>query len=282
LRKGHYITLAAAVALLALIYFGANTKPPAPKGDKAPVASETGSAPATMKPASFADVLSAAKEPLAPEAATKVKSLEDELAAISDSSQMAVGFYKLSNFWKDNKNARLAAYYAAQSAKLENSEKKLNFAGQFFLDQLATDTSEAMQMWDVQQATEAFERSLTIDPASDTAKMGLAQCYIVSGEPMKGVGLLREIVAQKPDDVPANMILGKMSVQSGQFDKAIGRFETVLKTEPANTEAMYMLAVSYKETGNKAKAIELLEKCKQIVSNPAFSSDIDKYINSFK
>ena len=235
-----------------------------------------------MKAASLADIINAAKEQLAAEKRAKVITLEDELAAIRDSSQMAVGFYKLSNFWKDNKNKRLAAYFASRAAKLENSEKKLNFAGQFFLDQLAEDTSEAMQLWDAEQAMDVYQHVLAVNPDNDTAKMGLAQGYIISGQPMKGVGLLKEIVAKSPDDVPANMVLGKMSVQSGQFDKALGRFETVLKTEPDNTEALYMLAVSYKETGNKTKAIALLEKCKQLVNKPEFTKDIDNYINSFK
>lgn len=239
-------------------------------------------APNTMKAASFADILSEGKAQLAAEGKNKVSSLEQELAAIGDSSQMAVGFYKLSNFWKDNNNPRLAAWYAAQSAKLENSEKKLNFAGQFFLDQLAKDSSEAMQMWDAQQSVEFFEKALALNPESDTAKMGLAQGYVVSGQPMKGVGLLREIVAKRPDDVPANMILGKMSVQSQQFDKAVARFETILKAEPGNTEALYMLGVSYGEMGNKEKAVEILEKCKQLVNNPEFNRDIDNYINSLK
>lgn len=284
MRKGHYITLAAAVALIAILYFGANTKPPAkPHTEQAPMAASGSPGDShTMKAATLADILTEAKGKLAAESKAKVATLEDELAAIRDSSQMAVSFYKLSNFWKDNKNKRLAAYYASRSAKLENSEKKLNFAGQFFLDQIAEDTSNAMQLWDAEQSMDVFEHVLALNPNSDTAKMGLAQGYIISGQPMKGVGLLKEIVAKRPDDVAANMVLGKMSVQSGQFDKALGRFETILKTEPDNTEAMYMLAVAYKETGNKAKAIELLEKCKQLVNKPEFSSDVDNYINSFK
>jgi tetratricopeptide (TPR) repeat protein len=283
LQKGHYITLAAGAALIAILYFGGNTTPPAKKaGEKPPMAAGgTPQAPNTTEAASFSSILESAKATLSAAANAKVKTLEDELTAIPEGG-MAVVFYKLSNFWKDNGDQRLAAYYAARSAKLENSEKKLNFAGQFFLDQIAADTSEAMQMWDVQQATEAYEHVLKLNPDNDTATMGLAQCYIVSGQPMKGVGLLREIVAKRPDDVPANMILGKMSVQSGQFDKAVGRFETVLKSEPNNTEALYMLAVAHKETGNKTKAIELLEKCKQLVNKPEFSRDIDNYINTFK
>jgi lipopolysaccharide biosynthesis regulator YciM len=282
LQKIHYIILAAAIALAAILYLAGNTTPPAKKGETAPMAAGEHQEHTAVEPAAFTDILSVAKAGLETAAAAKVKTIEDELTAISDSSQMAVGFYKLSNFWKDNKDNRLAAYYASRSAKLENSEKKLNFAGQFFLDQVAADTSEAMQMWDVQVATDVYEHVLTINPENDTAKMGLSQCYIITGQPMKGVGLLREIVAKRPDDVPANMILGKMSVQSGQFDKAVGRFETVLKTEPNNTEALYMLGVAYKETGNKAKAVELLEKCKQLVNKPEFSADVDAYINSIK
>jgi tetratricopeptide (TPR) repeat protein len=282
LQKLHYITLAAAVALVAILYWGANTTPPAKKAESQPTAGASPAGPNTVKPASFDSILDAAKETLSSDAANKVRTIENELTAIGDSSRMAVVFYKLSNFWKDNNDSRLAAYYAAKSAKLENSEKKLNFAGQFFLDKIAEDTSEAMQVWDAEQSMAAYEHSLKLNPANDTAKMGLAQGYIVSGQPMKGVGLLREITAKRPDDVPANMVLGKMSIQSGQFDKAIARFETILKKEPENSEALYFLGVAYKESGNKEKAIETLERCKRLVSNPEFARDIDNYINSFK
>jgi lipopolysaccharide biosynthesis regulator YciM len=289
LRPVHFITLAVAIAVTALLYWGGNTVPPAKHahehehaGDDAPHQAGMPSGPNTMKAASFDSILSAAKSSLPAQAAAKVATIEDELSAIRDSSRMAVVFYKLTNFWQDNNDARIAAFYAARAAKLENSEKKLNFAGQFFLDRIAEDSSEALQMWDAERAAENFQYALDINPDNDTAKMGLAQSYVATGQPMKGVGLLREIVAKKPNDVPANMILGKMSIQSGQYPKAVPRFEKVLETEPNNSEAMYFMAVAYKEQGNKDKAIELLEKCKKIVNNPDFSRDIDNYINTFK
>jgi len=99
---------------------------------------------------------------------------------------------------------------------------------------------------------------------------------------MKGVGVLRELTAKDPNHIPANLMLGKMSIQSGQFDKAILRFETVLKQEPKNKEALYFLAEAYKGKGDKKKAIELFEQCKNIVNNPSFSKDIDEYIKTFQ
>ena len=74
-----------------------------------------------------------------------------------------------------------------------------------------------------------------------------------------------------------------MSIQSGQFDKAVGRFETILKLEPDNKEALYYLATAYEGKGDKKKAIELLEKLKQqVTDNKEFSKEIEQHINSLK
>jgi len=202
---------------------------------------------------------------------------------MSDSLQMAPVFTTLAQTWQQHKQLPVAAYYYAKAAKLENSEKKLNFAGQFFLDLLHEAPSAEVQMWESLQAVACFERSLEVNPDNDTTKMALAAGYIEgTGETMRGVQLLLGITREKPDNIPANLMLGRMSIQSGQYDKAVQRYETVLKQEPENTEALYFLAEAYKGKGNKEKAIELLEKCKKIVNKPEFSKDIDQYINSFK
>ncbi len=238
--------------------------------------------PNTMKPASFDSMLLAVKGQLAPKAADSVKTIENELTAIRDSSGMAVVFYRLAHFWNDHKQVRVAGYYTAINAKLENSEKKLNFAGQFFLERLAEDSTEQVQVWDAMQAVDCFQRALLLNPNNDTAKIGLAKGYVLTGEPMKGVGLLREIVQKKPDDIPANMLLGEMSIQSGQLDKAIPRFETVLKKDPSNVDAMVYLAQVYEAKNEKSKAIELLERAKKTVNSPQFSRNVDEHINSLK
>lgn len=200
-----------------------------------------------------------------------------------DSSRMAVVFMRLSGIWERNKQLHAAAWYRAKAAKLENSEKSLTFAGQIFLQLMENEGSPSMAAWDAGEAISCLERSFKIDSTNEETKLALATGYIEgTGEPMRGVQILLAITREKPDDIPANMLLGRMSIQSGQFDKAIARFETVLKQEPENKEALYFQAQAWEGKGDKKKAIELLGKCKKIVNDPGFSKEIDEHINSLK
>jgi tetratricopeptide (TPR) repeat protein len=240
-------------------------------------------APHAVHPASFDSILASSRKQLPEHAARDIATLEKSISALPDSTAMAPKITELAKAWQQHKQLPVAAYYYAKAAKLENSEKKLNFAGQFFLDLMRNATSAEVQAWEAQEAIACLSRSLEINPSNDTVKMALAAGYVEgTSEPMQGIQLLLGITRERPDDIPANLMLGKMAIQSGQYDKAVARFETVLKNEPENTEATYFLAEAYKGKGDKAKAIELLEKCKKLVNKPDFSKDIDAYINSFK
>ncbi len=284
MRKVHIIYLLVAIAIIGALYFLGNTRPPK--------AGEQGTANRPMQEgaqqhhataASTDSIINAARTQLPAHAVTEIKAIEDQLSSIQDSSKMAPIFTELAKSWIQHKQLPVAAYYHAQAAKLENSEKKLNFAGQFFLDLIHDTHAESVRMWEAEQAISCFQQSLELNPDNDTTKLALAATYIEGvGETMQGVQMLLGITREKPDNIPANLMLGRLSVQSGQYDKAIQRFETVLKQEPKNTEALYFLAESYKGKGNKDKAIELFEECKRIVNKPEFSNDIDNYIKSFK
>lgn len=287
MRVTHYITLATAIILIVLLYWGGNTVPPLKKPVAEMQRPNSGGAvaqgPNTMKPASFDSIMTASRAQLPKTVADTVMTIENGLTAMRDSSRMAVVFTKLSKIWERNKQLQVAAYYAAKAAKLENSEKKLTFAGQFFLQLMENEGSPSVQAWDAGEAVSCLEQSLKINPDNEETKLALATGYIEgSGEPMRGVQILLAITNEKPGDIPANLLLGKMSVQSGQFDKAIGRFETVLKQDPENREALFFLAQAYEGKGDKKKAIEVLEKCKKIVNDPGFSNEIDQRINSLK
>ena len=286
MRSAHYITLAAAAGLTALLYWGVNTVPPKKTGASQTPATQ-GVMPSephnNIEAASFDSIYTAVRLQLPGHAITEIDSIEELTRAIRDSARMAPVFTNLAQVWQKHKQLPVAAYYYAKAAKLENSEKKLNFAGQLFLDLIQEAGSAGVQAWEAQQAIDCFKRSLELNPDNDTAKMALAASYIEgTGETMQGVQLLLGITREKPGNIPANLMLGRLSIQSGQFDKAIQRFETVMKQEPENTEALYFLAEAYKNKGDKEKAIELFEKCKRIVNKPEFSKDIDQYINSFK
>jgi len=288
LRATHYISIAAAVVLIAVLYWGGNTVPPAKKpaadmqrpNSGGPV---SGAPHASAVPASFDTMLSSARALLPKPSADSIHSVESEVLALKDSTKMAPMFDRISKIWEHAGQYKFAAFYTAKAGKLESSEKKLTFAGQFYLQLMESESNPSVQIWEAGEAVSCLEQSLKINPNNEETKLALGTAYIEgTGEPMKGVQLLLAITREKPDDIPANMVLGKMSIQSGQFEKAIGRFETVLKQEPENKEALYFLAQAYEGKGDKKKAIELLEKCKKAVNNPEFSKDIDQHINSLK
>jgi tetratricopeptide (TPR) repeat protein len=281
------LSLVVAVALIAFLYLAGNTVPPAKK----PLAdSQRPNSGGAVSPGagavtaiSFDTLLAQSRARLSVIATDSLKNIEKEIAATRDSSRMAVLFTQLAKVWENSKQMQASAYFYSRAAKLENSEKKLTFAGQLFLRLMEDENSPTIQMADAVEAAKCLEQSLVLNPGSEDAKLSLATAYIEgTGEPMRGVQILLGIIREKPEDISANMLLGRMSVQSGQFDKAIGRFETVLKNNPQNKEAMFFMAQAFEGKGDKKKAIEMLEKCKKLVNDPQFSSEIDQKINSLK
>lgn len=284
MRKGHYITLLVAVALIAALYWGVNTVPPknqvaAPKAETAAAQDDHMAA----EPASVDSILNAGRAALHDHAITDIDGLLKQSESEGNTSKKADIYKQVAEIWLEHKQPAQAAYYYTEAAKLDNSEKSLNFAARLNSDLLRSAESASVRAWAAQQAIASYEQLLKLNPDNDTVKMGLAAVYIDgTPQPMQGIQLLLGITREEPDHIPANLMLGQLSIRSGQMDKAQERFEKVLSIERENTEALYFLAEVYKSKGNKQKAIELLEECKRIIDNPQFSKEIDEYINSFK
>ena len=80
-----------------------------------------------------------------------------------------------------------------------------------------------------------------------------------SRPPMEAIGLLREVIAEDPNHSMANYRLGEFSVMSGQYEKGIERFQKVISLDPLNSGAIRYLAISFNETGETKKAIDVIE-----------------------
>lgn len=287
-RRPHYLTLLATLSLTAVLYWGFSTVPPKKAGavaDGMPHANGAEHAPMQgplAVPATSAEILADARTGLPVHGAMQIDTLTSVIAATRDSTQMAPLFRQLARLWASHRQGAAAGHYLALEARLEKSPEKLNFAGRFFLNLLATQAdSPAVRAWEGQNAVALFEQAQAMAP-SDSTKMDLAAAYIDgAGETMKGVQMLLGIVRENPSNVPAALMLGKMAIESGQWDKAVTRFEAVLEIDPNNREALYFLAESYKGSGNRAKAIETFERVKKVVGNPDFNRDIDAYLKTF-
>lgn len=228
-------------------------------------------------------ILALAKSKLSPEQVGRLNTLENSITRGDVKEQQLHVYHQLARFWSDS--ARIFepyAWYTAEAARLENSEKSLTFAARLFLDNLQTDELTERRQWKALQAKDLFERSLTINPANDSAKAGLGACYLfgsISSSPMEGISKLMEVINHDSTNTFALMLLAKGALMSGQYDKAISRLTTINRLQPKDVETMLLLADVSERTNDKATAIGWYKKCLPLINQQEVREAIEKRIS---
>lgn len=232
--------------------------------------------------------LQQAKQKLSPHQLIFVTGLENDTKRGDVKQQLTKSFRQLAGFWKDSVKIFIPyAYYAAEAAKLDNSEKSLTFAARLFLDNLRVENDETLKSWEAETAIDLFNKALQINPDNDSLKVGLGSCYVYgkgmigdAGETMKGIQLLLQVVKRDSANMKAQMVLGIGGVISRQYDKAIERLLKVARAESKNLEAVSWLADAYAAKGDNANAISWYQHSKKLVNNAEFSKEVDERIKA--
>jgi tetratricopeptide (TPR) repeat protein len=278
LKKQQWIAVAIGAVLLFGVYtFGKFTPP---HDDHAPHAG-----PDEAKSFEINAFINDLKKDLSPTQSAYLTTLEDALTRGDLVKQRIDNFHALSDFWRDSAKSYLPfIYYTAEKAKLENSEKNLNFAAHSMLEELRGISDVELKTWMANQANDLFNRSLKINPNNDSTIIGLGSTYFfgVSGSPMEGILKIRAISEKNPNNVFAQFMLGYGGLVSGQTEKATERFKKVIKLDPTNTEAIFLLAELYEKAGDKKSAIEWYQKGLKDVKNPELINALNEKIASLK
>jgi tetratricopeptide (TPR) repeat protein len=231
-------------------------------------------------------VLAMAKKQLTNDQVVRLNTLEHSISRGDVKAQQLKVYHQLSHFWRDS--ARIFepyAWYEAEAARLENSEKTLTFAAHLFLENLQRDQDPALIRWKALQAKDLFERSLKINPDNDSSRVGLGACYLfgnISAAPMEGIARIREVAEKDSTNVFAQTVLAKGALISGQYDKAIERLRTVNRIHPENLEVIIMLADTYERTGNKALAANWYQESLKYINRSDARAEIEKRITELK
>jgi Tfp pilus assembly protein PilF len=289
-KKPQWITLAVAGILTLVIFKFARTTPeykPALATDNQQHSADDGHdhGPAASS-FSIDTLLLQAKKSLTPNQLIWINNLENSITRGDVKNQQLSVYHQLSHFWKDS--ARIFepyAWYEAEGARLENSEKSLTFAARLFLDELQNDQLDNRRMWKALQAKDLFERSLKINPDNDSAKVGLGACYLfgnITSSPMEGIAKIREVVQKDSTNIYAQLTLVKGSMLSGQFDKAISRLETVIKLQPDNWESHLLMADLYERKQEFKNAIQWYEKSLAFIQQPEVKAAVRQRIEDLK
>lgn len=272
MKRQQYLVAGTGVLLLLALYFFGQTLPTQKKQEASARGAQGESIAKTI---GFQDILQAAQSRLTPAQLSYVNRLQNSVVRGDVKIQQLNAYRQLADFWKDSVREGFLpfAYYTAESAKLENSEKSLTFAAQLFLQNLRGQDNPALKSWMATNAKELFEKALELNPGNDSSKVGLGASYIfgsAAGNPtevMQGIQRILEVARRDSANMYAQFMLGLGGIESGQFDKAIERLTTVVRHQPANIEAIVLLAEVHQQRGDKADAIKWFEVAKKLVGN---------------
>jgi tetratricopeptide (TPR) repeat protein len=279
-KKPQWITLAAAIILVATLYVFGRIVPEKKEN--------------TIRQPDIADnavsidsILSDAKKRLPPTQIVRLNALENSVVRGDVNEQRLKIYHQLAHFWADTGQIfEPYAWYEAEAARLENSEKSLTFAAHLFLQNMRGESDQPLRTWKALEAKDLFERSLKINPQNDSSIVGLGACYIFGGistTPMEGILKVRAVADKDSLNIFAQEVLGHGSMYSGQYDKAIARFETVYrlsnKNEDIKLEACLMLAEAYEKKADRLSAINWYKRSLTLIKNQEVKEEVNKRID---
>ena len=285
MKRPQILTICAGILLTALIYFGAK-KQPAKKSPVAEVHSADDGHNHGAEAITIDTFLTIGKRGLSVEQSARISQLENSITRGAVKDQQIHVYHQLAKFWHDTVNAwEPYAWYTAEAARLENSEKNLTFAAHLFLDNLIRDNVAERRKWKALQAKDLFERSLKLNPVNDSSKVGLGACYLfgnITDNPMEGIQKLKEVADRDSNNVFAQITLAEGSLMTQQFDKAESRLALVLRHQPDRLEALLMMADLKEKTGHKLEAADWYNKSLPFINNENIKSEIRKRIEELK
>ncbi|MBI1343970.1 MAG: hypothetical protein GC171_13640 [Terrimonas sp.] len=277
MKKNQWITAGGGIVLVIALFLFRDEIPPKKAIDNQQAANDD---------LSTEQVLEAARSSLSPGQLSQLLLLENSLKRGDIQGQKIDIYHQLSHFWRDSVRAFVPfAWYTAEAARLENSEKNLTFAAHLLLDSVRDESDVRLRKWEALQAKDLFERSLKINPNNDSSKVGLGSCYLFGGiaaMPMEGIRLIREVVEKDSTNIYGQMMLGYGSLISGQYEKAVDRFERVLSADKENMEALLMIvniADEYEKEGKKENAAALYTKLLPLVKKEDWKVQLQQRID---
>ena len=153
------------------------------------------------------------------------KSNYDALLAAAKSSKIDSAFVPVVQFWDKQKRPDFAAYFVEQIAERCQTSMAYSKAGDryYYSVRFTKDNNEIPALY--QSAVRCYEKAIAKDAKNIDAKIQLAACFVEDGkDPMKGIGLLREVEKTDSNNVKLQLTFAFFSVKSQQWDRAIKRF----------------------------------------------------------
>ncbi|HEX5168906.1 MAG TPA: tetratricopeptide repeat protein [Cyclobacteriaceae bacterium] len=212
----------------------------------------------------------------------EIAKLRAKYQAITEKEKNAIFADSLADLYRSAGMFDSAAWFAGDAATFFNTTESWIKAGDQYYQAFAFALDEKKQQMLAEKAQEFYEKVMTKAPGNLTVKTKLAMTYLSSNSPMKGIVMLREVLAQDPKNKEALFNMGMLSIQSGQYDKAVERFEELLKVDSTHLQGQLLLGVALLNQGEKERAKIQFEKVKRMDNDPAVQAEVDSYLKDLK
>jgi len=218
-----------AIILLAVLYFGFDTHPSTHKALEKSRALNT-------QEYDIASYQPEAKKPLKADEIAYLETLEAQVEHAGQDSVRLDILKQLSGYWFSLKNPVMAGLYAHEVAEKENSAMSWSITGTTYASGLQQDLEEKQKVFCRDQAIQAFENAISLEPEVVDHRVNQALCYIdmpLADQPMKGIQLLAGLATTYPDSPAPPYHLARLAVRTGQYERALTRIEQALKLDPS-------------------------------------------------
>jgi len=257
LKKEQLYYTVGAIVLLAVLYFGFDIHPSTHKALEKSRALNT-------REYDIASYQAEAKKSLKEDEIGYLETLEAQVQhAGQDSARLNI-LKQLSGYWYKLGNPVMAGLYAREIAEKENSGLSWSIAGTTFASGLQQELDEKQKLFSRDQALEAFENAISLEPAVVDHRVNQALCYIElpeAGQPMKGIQMLAGLATSYPDSPAPPYQLARLAVRTGQYERALTRIEQALKLDPTDSRIACLAIDIYTALNKPAEAAQLADKC---------------------
>lgn len=118
---------------------------------------------------------------------------------------------------------------------------------------------------DQDKANSVFKSALKLDPASSSAKLGLARLDAATGKVDAAAEIVADVLATDKENVDAWILKGELALSQGKMNEIHGAFEKALELSPHNMQAKLGLATSWIQKGDSNKAKSLIDSVLAVI-----------------
>jgi tetratricopeptide (TPR) repeat protein len=205
-----------------------------------------------------------AKKSLKSEDIQYLETLETQLQHAGQDSVEVSLLKQLSGYWYSMNNPVMAGLYAKEVAEKENSGMSWSITGTTFASGLQQELDEKQKIFLRDQAVDAFEKAISLEPQEVDHRVNQALCYVdmpAAGEPMKGIQMLAGLATSYPESPAPPYHLAKLAVRTGQYERALTRIEQALKLAPDDKRIACLAADIYTALNKLEEASKLADQC---------------------